>query len=185
VSARRLTLVVGLLGGKLMNRRSVIRFVLVLGLALVLSREGFSEDIPETVTRFHSIIVSENWDRPAELKLLIHFPLTVREVVYLSGQCDSKCSQFSVKDYESLRKVLAALHKSWTAKAQPGYEKYAPSTFAALSQNSYGVVIVGDCSHSNEVVMGRSSHRIESINVDSAGLAEEESLKKSIVGTCK
>ena len=155
-------------------------------LAIVLTPlQSSAYEIPKAVNRFHSIVSSENWDRPTDLKPLIQFPVKVKEVVYLSGQCDSKCTQFIVKDYESLRTVLAALHKSWTVKAQPGYEKYAPSPFGALSKNRYGVVIVGDCSHSIEVMIGLSSEKIESISVDSAGLAEDESLKRSIAGTCK
>jgi len=135
-------------------------------------------------SQFHTILVSENWDRPSELKALIHFPVKVKEVVYLSGKCDSKCTQFIVRDYVSLRPVLAALHNSWTAEPEPGYEEYAPSPFGAMSKNSYGVWFMGDCPHVDEVVLG-SSNKIESINVDTAGLAENESMKNSVAGTCK
>jgi hypothetical protein len=135
-------------------------------------------------SQFHTILVSENWDRPSELKALIHFPVKVKEVVYLSGKCDSKCTQFIVRDYVSLRPVLAALHNSWTAEPEPGYEEYAPSPFGAMSKNSYGVWFMGDCPHVDEVVLG-SSNKIESINVDTAGLAENKSMKYSVAGTCK
>jgi hypothetical protein len=44
---------------------------------------------------------------------------------------------------------------------------------------------MGDCRHSDEVRLGTSSEKIESVNVDSAGLAEDKALKKFITGPCQ
>jgi hypothetical protein len=141
--------------------------------------------LPKSVDKFHTIIATEKWDQPETLKPLMKFLLKVEIKEYLSGECDSKCTQFQFPNYEAAKKVFEQLHRSWLVSPDSQDDEYAPTPFAKLESNSFGVTVTGDCEHVNAVRFDAKSGLINELDLDPGKLRSDDSLKSYRRGSCK